>query len=60
MQAQEVFDLRQQVRRLQLERIRDQLEDLQLEIEERDRRKNELIEEFVAELLGEKPRIEGL
>lgn len=58
--CEEIFELRQEQRRLQLEKLNHKLADLSAEIEERDRRKQELIEEFVGELLGEKRKIEGL
>ena len=56
----EIFELRQAQRRYQLEAMSEKLQNLTSEIDERDRRKQEILDEFVAELLGERPKIEGL
>ena len=52
--AEEIFDSKQQLRRMRVQIIRDDLKRLEAEIEERHASRDELINEFVDHKLGEK------
>jgi hypothetical protein len=52
--ADELFELRQEGRRLRVERAKAHIEELEEAIEERDKARDELIEEFVDEAVGDK------
>ncbi len=51
--AEEIFDSKQQLRRMRVQIIRDDLKKLEAEIEERDASRDELIADFVDDKLGE-------
>ena len=51
--AEEIFEAKQNLRRLRVKKIRDELKNLEDEISERDENREELIEAFMAEKLGE-------
>ena len=51
--AEEIFEAKQRLRRMRVKKIREDLKSLEDEITERDANRDELIEEFVAQKLGE-------
>ena len=51
--AEEIFEAKQNLRRMRVKKIRAELKNLEEEISERDENREELIEAFMAEKLGE-------
>ena len=54
--AAEIFETKQAKRRIQLDRIRSHVGELEAEIKERDENREELIEEWIEDKLEDKPR----
>ncbi len=51
--AEEIFEAKQKLRRLRVKKIGEELKSLEAEITERDANREELIEEFIEQKLGE-------
>ncbi len=51
--AEEIFEAKQKLRRLRVKKIREELKSLEDEITERDANREELIEDFIEQKLGE-------